>query len=110
MGRFQIKILIAAGLCFAADAMEILLLSFLAVILQVEWKLSEEETDSIISTVFAGAMLGTLVLSPLSDQIGRRPVFSLTAAIIAIFGMATAFCTSFPMLLVVRSLVGFGVG
>ena len=39
MGTFQYQILVAAGLCFAADAMEILLLSFLAVILRVEWDL-----------------------------------------------------------------------
>ena len=81
MGTFQYLIVLACGLCFAADAMEILLLSFLAVILQAEWGLTETQVDSIISVVFAGAMLGTLVLSTLGDVIGRRPVFGLTAAL-----------------------------
>ena len=110
MGRFQYDILIAAGLCFAADAMEVLLLSFLAVILHVEWNLSERQTDSIISVVFAGAMIGTLILGPLGDRIGRKPVFTLTAAIIAIFGLGTAFCKTYEWLLVARFMVGFGVG
>jgi putative MFS transporter len=110
MGRFQYEILWAAGLCFAADAMEVLLLSFLAVILQVEWGLQGHQMDTIISVVFAGAMLGTLVLSPLADVIGRRPVFTATAAIISVFGVGTAFCTSYEWLLVARFLVGFGVG
>jgi hypothetical protein len=46
MGPFQRRILIAAGLCFAADSMEILLLSFLAVVLQSEWNLTEDQTHT----------------------------------------------------------------
>ena len=110
MGTFQYQILVAAGLCFAADAMEILLLSFLAVILRVEWDLQTHQMDTIISVVFAGAMIGTLVLSRLGDLYGRKPVFTVTAVLIAVFGVATAFCQTYPQLLVARFLVGFGVG
>lgn len=110
MGTFQRLIILSCGLCFAADAMEILLLSFLAVILQSEWNLQERQTDAIISVVFVGAMIGTITLSTLADQYGRRPIFALTASIISVFGIGTAFCTTYPQLLFVRSLVGFGVG
>jgi putative MFS transporter len=109
-GPFQRRILIAAGLCFAADSMEILLLSFLAVVLQAEWNLSEDQTAAITSIVFVGAMIGTLVLGPLANRIGRKPVFFLTAAIICVFGFATAAANSFPVLLLCRFLVGLGVG
>jgi SNF family Na+-dependent transporter len=71
VGRFQHGIFLACGLCFAADAMEVLMLSFLAVVLQEEWNLTEGQTDSIISVVFAGALLGTLLLSTLGDIWGR---------------------------------------
>ena len=110
MGRFQFEILVAAGLCFASDAMEVLLLSFLAVILRVEWDLTERETDTIISVVFAGAFIGTLILGPLGDIIGRKPVFSITAAIIAVFGLGTALVPNYRWLLFARFMVGFGVG
>eukprot|EP00934_Nitzschia_sp_Nitz4_P004151 Nitzschia sp. Nitz4//scaffold141_size107518//9546//13339//NITZ4_004263-RA/size107518-snap-gene-0.187-mRNA-1//-1//CDS//3329536249//4141//frame0 len=110
MGPFQFQILVAAGLCFAADAMEVLLLSFLSVILTAEWGLESNENETLISVVFLGAMLGTMTLSPLGDIVGRRPVFSLTAAIIAIFGMGTALCSSYISLLFSRFMVGFGVG
>jgi len=109
-GPFQRRILVAAGLCFAADSMEVLLLSFLAVVLRVRWDLSEEQAASITSSVFAGALLGTLILGPLGDYVGRKPVFSITAAIITIFGFATGFANNFASLLVCRFLVGFGVG
>jgi MFS family permease len=110
MGRFQMEILVAAGLCFASDAMEVLLLSFLSVILRVEWDLTERETDTIISVVFAGAFIGTLILGPLGDIIGRKPVFTVTAAIIAVFGLGTALVPNYEWLLFARFMVGFGVG
>lgn len=109
-GPFQHRVLLAAGCCFAADSMEILLLSFLSVVLQVEWNLTSNHTKAITSSVFLGAMIGTLVLGPAGDRIGRKPVFILTAAMIAIFGFGTAAVTSFGMLLVIRFMVGFGVG
>jgi MFS family permease len=81
MGTFQRRILWAAGLCFAADSMEILLLSFLTVVLQQDWKSTETQASTITFSVFAGALLGSLTLGPLGDSIGRRPVFSLAACI-----------------------------
>eukprot|EP00521_Asterionellopsis_glacialis_P010851 CAMPEP_0195303202 /NCGR_PEP_ID=MMETSP0707-20130614/32406_1 /TAXON_ID=33640 /ORGANISM="Asterionellopsis glacialis, Strain CCMP134" /LENGTH=551 /DNA_ID=CAMNT_0040366683 /DNA_START=392 /DNA_END=2047 /DNA_ORIENTATION=+ len=110
MGRFQTRILIAAGLSFAADAMEVLLLSFLAPVLQVEMNLSPNQTATITSIVFAGEMLGTLVLGPLGDIWGRRPVFLSSAASISFFGIATAFTNNYVPLLIARFCVGFGVG
>ena len=44
MGRFQLVILTAAGLCFAADAMQVLQLTFLSEVLRLEWNLNDDET------------------------------------------------------------------
>lgn len=110
MGLFQIQIVMACGLCFASDAMEYLLLSYLGVILKSQWNLSESESDLISAVVFLGALVGTLTLTPLGDKWGRRIVFGLTSSIISIFGIGSAFCTSYSQILVVRFLVGFGIG
>lgn len=110
MGRFQIQIMVAAGLCFASDACEILLLSFLSLVLLVEWDLTDRQASSITSSVFAGAFLGTLILGRLGDRWGRRPVFLLTASMIACFGLATALVRNYNELILFRFLIGFGVG
>ncbi len=109
-GTFQYKILLATGLCFMADAMEVLLLSFLSTVLKHEWNLSEREVDSIVAVVFAGALLGTLILGTAGDVWGRKPIFAVTAFLIAIAGVATAFCRNYEEFLVARFFVGFGVG
>jgi hypothetical protein len=71
MGWFQLIVLTAAGLCFAADAMQVLLLSFLGEVLRLEWTLTDDETAFITSTLFIGAIFGTLTLGPLADRKGR---------------------------------------
>jgi len=110
VGKFQRQIVLAAGLCFAADAMEVLLLSFLAVVVQAEWSLTSTQTASITAAVFLGAMMGTLCLGPLGDKWGRKPVFCLSAAIIAVFGVLTAVAHNLTTLIIIRFLVGVGVG
>jgi hypothetical protein len=110
IGKFQYSILFAAGLCFMADSMEVLLLSFLSVVLKHEWYLTEHQMDSIFAVVFAGALFGTLLLGPAGDTYGRKPIFIVTAFIIAISGVVTAFCTNYTQLVIARFFVGFGVG
>lgn len=74
MGKCQLLLSLAAGLCFASDAMQIIMLSFLSKILKAEWKLSDSETALITSTLFTGAIFGTLILGSLADRKGRKPV------------------------------------
>jgi MFS family permease len=110
MGIFQFQIVLACGLCFASDAMEYLLLSYLAVILQSQWSLSEGQSDFISSVVFLGAMMGTLVLTPLGDRLGRRIIFAVTSATISCSGILSAFCSTYRQILMARFMVGFGIG
>ncbi|CAJ1969206.1 unnamed protein product [Cylindrotheca closterium] len=110
MGRFQLYILIAAGLSFASDAMQVMVLSFLGEVLKVEWNLTEEETAMISSILFVGAIFGTLMLGPLADKKGRKPIFLISASIISIFSLAVSFATSYRSVLALLFFVGFGVG
>jgi len=110
MGRFQGIILIAAGMCFASDAMQVILLTFLCQILRVKWELSTHETALITSILFVGAIFGTLFLGPLADKRGRKPIFILTGSIISFFGLAVSQCTTYRILLGMIFMVGFGVG
>eukprot|EP00536_Pseudo-nitzschia_multiseries_P012860 jgi/Psemu1/260965/estExt_Genewise1Plus.C_5120039 len=110
MGQFQLLVLTAAGLCFAADAMQVVLLTFLSEILRSDWNLTDHETAMISSILFIGAIAGTLTLGPLADKRGRKPVFLLAASIISFFGGAVALVNSYWTLLFNLFMVGWGVG
>lgn len=109
-GRFQYMILTASGLCFAADGMQVILLSFLTAVLKDEWSLSDGQAAGLASTLFAGAMLGTLFLGSLADRMGRRPVFCLAASIISLAGLGTAVAPNFATIVTAVFCVGIGVG
>mmetsp|Transcript_14047 Transcript_14047/g.39350 ORF Transcript_14047/g.39350 Transcript_14047/m.39350 type:complete len:555 (+) Transcript_14047:233-1897(+) len=110
MGRFQLVVSAAAGLCFAADAMQVMMLTFLSQILRLEWNLTDNETAMISSILFIGAIGGTLTLGPLADKKGRKPVFLLTGSIITCFGAAVAVVSNYEALLGALFMVGWGVG
>ena len=110
MGTFQYKLIVAVGLCIAADTMEILLLSFLTLVVQVEWNLQTSQASSVTAIVFVGALIGTLTLGYLGDLWGRKPLFVFSTATIAICGILTALSTNYWMMLVFQFGVGIGIG
>jgi len=109
-GLFQFTILTAAGLAFAADGMQVVLLSFLTLVLKEEWALTNAQAESLTSVLFLGAMVGTLLLGPLADVEGRRPVFLGSALTIGVAGLATAAAPNYACLLTALFAVGTGVG
>lgn len=87
-----------------------MLLSFLTTVLQTLWNLSDAEAATIASSVFAGQIIGTLLMGPLGDRWGRRPTFLVTAFIITIFGFLTATANNYATLIFYRTMLGVGVG
>ena len=109
-GKFQLIALIATGMCFCADSMEIALLSFLSIEVSEGWGLSSMQAASITGVVFFGELIGALVLGSLGDRIGRRPTFLMASSLITLSGGATALAPNYHALLIVRFVVGFGIG
>jgi MFS family permease len=109
-GRFQYQILCATGLSYAADGMQVVLLSFLTPILKEQWGLSNYQTASISSTLFVGAFFGTLLWGPLADSLGRRPVFLMATSVITIASCAMSIISTFGGAVVAVFGIGFGVG
>lgn len=110
MGMFQRNMVTTLGLFFAADAIQVLQLSFLSIVLQKDWNLSSKAAASIGAAVFFGTLAGTLFLGPLADTVGRRPVFLMASVDVSVFGIAAALAPNYYMLVVMIFMVGVGVG
>lgn len=109
-GRFQTKLMIICGLGWAADAMEVLLISFALPAIAQEWNLTNTQKGLLGTAIFLGMLVGALVWGRVSDLFGRKVGFISTVAIDSVFGLLSAFAPSFAWLVILRSLTGFGVG
>ncbi|PGH12529.1 hypothetical protein AJ80_06690 [Polytolypa hystricis UAMH7299] len=66
------------------------------------------ETQMVLSIFVLASALGPLVISPLSEVYGRRPVLHITCLTYLVFNLACAFSKTSTQLLIFRFLAGVG--
>ncbi|KAG2548841.1 hypothetical protein PVAP13_9KG201400 [Panicum virgatum] len=109
-GKFQVLIFSYAGIGLIAEAMEMMLLSFVGPSVQLEWKLTSHQESMITSFVFVGMLIGAYSWGVVSDNYGRRKGFLFTAIVTSGAGFLSAFAPNYLSLIFLRFLVGIGLG
>lgn len=104
------RLLVGSGVGWALDAMDVGLISFVMLALAKQWQLDATTLSWIASIGFVGMAIGASVGGLLADRIGRRQVFALTLLVYGIATGASALATSVAMLIVLRFVVGLGLG
>lgn len=104
------RLLVGSGVGWALDAMDVGLISFVMAALTVQWKLSLHQTSWLGSIGFVGMALGASLGGLLADRIGRRQVFAATLLVYGLATAASALVTSLAALMVLRFIVGLGLG
>lgn len=104
------KLLGIAGTGWMFDAMDVGMLSFIIAALKVEWDLTPDQMGWIGSINSIGMAVGAFIFGLMADRIGRKNVFIITLLLFSIGSGAAAFSTTFSLFLVLRFIIGAGLG
>lgn len=108
--RWHRRVVTLLGLGSFFNFFELALGGFFAVLLATEWPLTLLDRSLIIGSVFAGETVGSLLLAPLADRLGRRALFQVNLLLYGGLSMATALAPNLGMFLIMRVLTGVGLG
>jgi len=109
-GPFQWKLVFLCGFVWAADAMELMILTFVLPRVKEDWRLSKLGISTIGAITFGGMLGGSYAWGIIADRFGRRTSMLASVATTFVFGLMSAVATGPVSLSVLRCLVGFGIG
>ncbi|SAL84121.1 MFS transporter [Caballeronia arvi] len=111
-GRFHTLIVLALGITWLLDGLEVTLAGAVASALKSSPALQFSNADVGIagSAYIAGAVLGALGFGWLTDRLGRRKLFFITLFLYVAATAATAFSWNLATFVLFRFLTGAGIG
>ena len=111
-GRFHTLIVLALGITWVLDGLEVTLAGSVAGALKESpvLQLSNAEVGLASSFYLAGAVLGAVLFGWLTDRLGRKRLFVITLGVYLVATAATAFSWNFASFALFRFLTGAGIG
>ncbi len=92
----------------AAGPMAVTLIAPAVPLIRESLRIDGNTAQLILTMLLVSMGVGQLLAGPLSDRIGRRPVFLAGTALFGLAGAIAAFSDSMTMLILCRILQGFG--
>jgi MFS family permease len=110
--RFHTLVVLALGITWILDGLEVTLAGAVAGALQASptLRLSAGQIGAAASAYLAGAVLGSLFFGWLTDLLGRKRLFFVTLGVYVLATGATAFAQDFATFALFRFLTGAGIG
>src|SRR5215472_17867198 len=110
--RFHLMVVVALGITWVLDGLEVTIVGALSGVLQSEHTLhlSSAQIGAVASCYVAGAVLGAIVFGWLTDRFGRRKMFYVTLAIYLGGVLLTAVSWGIASFAIFRFITGLGIG
>ncbi|MGW0694577.1 MFS transporter [Streptomyces sp. NPDC002738] len=110
MSRYQKVAISVALILILMDGYDVAVMSYAAPVLSKEWDISDVALGYLLSASLFGMAAGSILLTPLADRIGRRPLTIMSVSIITVGMTASVFSPNEGWLFAARVVTGIGVG
>ncbi|MGO8685807.1 MAG: MFS transporter [Candidatus Dormibacteria bacterium] len=110
LSLFHLKASVTAAMGFFTDAYDLFIIGVALVLIRSEWHLSAVQTSFLGSATLLATLVGALVFGRIADLAGRKRVYGLVAAIMALGALATALAPGYLWLVIFRFVLGIGIG
>ncbi len=101
--------ILSAGL-IALDGFDFFIIGIALPFLEKDFNLSSTQIGSIAVAAIAGSLIGSLVLGPITDKIGRQKMLLIDVFIFIVASAGTVVAWDAYSLIFFRFLVGIGIG
>ena len=102
--------LLAGGLGWMLDAMDVMLYSLVLAVLIREFSMDSRTAGFLNSLTLVASAIGGLLFGVLADRIGRTRSLMLSILVYSVSSAACGFSHSIPQLAVFRFILGLGMG
>ena len=106
----QVSIIVLCGLVVLLDGFDLQTMALAVPSLTQEWQAESAAFSFALSAALIGMLLGSAVVAPLGDRIGRRPVLIGGMIAVGAGSLLTGFATDPTDLSIWRFVTGLGLG
>ncbi len=107
---WQIKARVIVGVATFFDAFDALTIAYVLPVLIPLFKISPQEVGLLISSSYAGQIIGALFFGWIAERYGRMPAMIGSIAVFAVMSIACAFAWDYQSLFIFRFIQGIGLG
>ncbi len=110
LSLFHYKAMLTAGIGFFTDAYDLFIIGAAITLIKLQWHLSPVEVGLLGSSTLIATFAGAFIFGHFADKLGRKAVYGIEAIIMAVSSLASAFSPNFLILIILRIILGFGIG
>ncbi len=110
VSSFQAKAIMICLAINMLDGFDVLAIAFAAPGLSAEWQMSAIDIGYLLSSGLIGMVLGSFLLAPMADKVGRRIIILICLGIMTIGMLGSAISQDFNQMALTRLFTGVGIG
>lgn len=110
MGRAQLQALALTSAVLFANGSQIAMSSITAASIAEQWSLNRTQQSLLITVIFVGMCVGTVVGGQMADRIGRRTPIVFSSLLVSVVGVLSPFAPNWTAFSATRFILGLAMG